>query len=280
MRRFILATLALTFLVLALACSGGSGSASSGPSNPPPPPPPAGNPQPVAVSHYTSTPKAQPVFFGSQGTMAPIFIVGPGGDARGELDGYIHLKTALAVAPDGTLVVGTDGTLINPDGTTQPLTLTGSLVNGVLSGTANGHAFSMTLNTSMDAPVTLAQAVGTYVSSVTSNGLWGRFTVTIPATDPNTGQITGKAYATQADALAETNPLGRLEGTLSYADGDPQHLHNVWNIGLAYYGPGSSTAGPLITYGLAAFSGNDLISLSANTLSPAAGQWSGIFARQ
>ena len=284
MRKFPLVMLASALLAFGLACGGGAGTS----------PAPAttttgsgsgtgSNPQPVAEAHYVATTPATiaastgpGVFYGTAGTLAPVFIVAPDGSFRGELDGFQHLRVALVQAPDGSVTLTGDCTWTQPDGTTQTLTLTGNVTaDGHLTGTSNAGAFDLTLSSALDTPLTIDQVAGTYVTQATSNGVWARFTITAPAQSSN---ISGAAYASQADALAGVHPIGGITGSLTYADADPQHLHNVWNIGFNYTPDGTTQT--LTTYGLACFEGTTLVSLCANHLNPTAGQFSCTFAKQ
>lgn len=285
MRKFPLVIFASALLALGLACGGGAGTS----------PTPAttttgsggGTPQqakPLPEAHYVATAAVnaagmtrQGLFYGAAGNLSPVFIVSPDGSFRGELDGFQHLRGALVQAPDGSVSLTGNCTWTHPDGTTQDLTLSGSVTaDGHLTGTSNAGSFDLTLSSSLDTPLTIDQVAGVYVTQATSSGVWARITITAPA---QSGNIAGFAYASQADALADTNRIGRIEGSLTYADADPQHLHNVWNIGFnTYLNSDPSTANT--TYGLACFEGTTLVSLCANHLNPTAGQFSCTFAKQ
>lgn len=280
MRRLPLFFIASAFLAFALACGGGSGSSAGATGSGSGPGGGGGGtqPGPVAEAHYVavSAPTSPTVFYGSSGTLTPVFIVAPDGSFRGELDGFQHLRGALVQNTDGTVSLTGDCTWTDPQGNTQALTLSGSLTSGGhLTGTSNAGGFDLALSSSLDTPLTIDQVAGTYVTQATSNGVWAKLVISAPA---QSGNITGMAYATQADAMADTNAIGSITGTLAYADADPSHLHNVWNIGFNY--TPSGTTQTLTTYGLACFNGTTLVSLAANHLNPTAGQFSCTFAKQ
>jgi hypothetical protein len=195
------------------------------------------------------------------GNIIQNMVVQNDGICRMELDGWQHIRATIFADAAGVLQLGTNATLTNADGTTVPLTLTGTLVGNRMTGTTNGGTFDVTLTGIQDVPVDLTTKVGTWISTASSNGQVMR--LTIPAILNSSYNITVDAYANNADATAKVNPLGVYSGTLGWSDGDTAHVRNCFNIGFAWTPTGGSTLGGA-DYGLAYFdvSGN-LVVLAA-----------------
>jgi hypothetical protein len=278
MRTFLCTILA----ALLLACGG------SHKSSPPPPPPAA--PTPIPAGTYQARPRqqaAQPGVVEAQpiGDIAPTMIVQNDGSGRLELAGWQHVRAVIYADPQGQLQISPDATLTHPDGTTEPLTLTGTLTNGRLVGTSNGGAFDLELTTIQDQPQDLTAKVGSYLSTASSNGRWIRLVVTMTASG-NGANLAGEAYATREDALARVNVLNLYTGSLGYSDGDAAHIRNCFNIGyqmITFNPDGSRNYLPGGTYGLAYFAPDGgLVALTANHTNSnlGSGQLSATFAKE
>lgn len=265
-------------LAAMLACGG---SHNVDPVPPPPAPPTPVTPAPVAAATYQAKPKPQGMALMASGTVtvttptgeAPaLFIVSKDGSMRGELAGWNHLRAILRQTTEGALSVSTDATLTDAQGASVPLALSGQLADGRMIGTANGLPFDLEVTTLQDQPVDLATKVGTYLSTTSNNGQWIR--VTLHAS----GMVTGVAYPSREDALADTNRLGYYtEGNIGYSDGDPGHTRNVFNFGLRWRGLDGNFGAT--TYGLATFTADGgFVALTANHIN--GGQVSAAFVRE
>ena len=226
-------------LALAFACGGG------GSSTPAPTPTPTPTPSPVAIPNgtYRATVKTMGLAVGAStstpiGNITQTMIVMNDGNARLELAGWQQLRAAIYADAQGNLQLGLDPTLTYSDGTSVPLTLTGTLAGGHMVGTTNGGTFDVTLTTIQDTVIDPATKAGTWISTASSNGQVMR--LHIPADFSTSYNMTVEAYATSADATAKTNQLGTYTGSFGWSDGDTTHTRNCFNIGFAWAPTGSS----------------------------------------
>ncbi|WP_257306312.1 hypothetical protein [Geothrix campi] len=263
----------ILILAAALACGGGSSpSTTSTTPPPPPPPPPVTNPQPVPRAIYRPrvAPAAPGMAAASIGTIGDTFIVAADGGFQGIVGDYQNLRGSIYVDEAGAVsLVGTCWQT-DVDGATSPLTLTGTLLNGVLSGTSSAGAFSLAVTTLQDQVVDLAVQTGTWRSTASSNG---RVIVMNIHAD---GSISGFAYANDADATAGKPQVGAYTGTISNTNAGK----NCFNIGFSYLPDGSFSYLPS-TYGYAYFAADgSLVALTSNVSNPLAGQLSATFVKQ
>ena len=225
---------------LILACGGGS-------STPPPAPTPTPTPAPVAIPKgtYQASAKSAGLAAGLVasasvpiGNVTQTLVVLNDGNARLELDGWQQIRSSIYADAQGNLQISPDATLTHPDGTSVPLTLTGTMTGGHLIGTTNGGTFDVTLTTIQDTVIDPATKAGSYISTAASNGQVMR--LHLPADFSTSYNMTVEAYATSADATAKTNQLGAYTGSFGWSDGDTTHTRNCFNIGFAWAPTGSS----------------------------------------
>ncbi len=255
---------------LLLACSGGTGTSTK--TTPPPPPPPPVNPVPVPRATYQArvAPMVEQGVNAPTGSIPATFIVENGGTFVGELDGFQALRGAIYVAPDGAVSLVGTCTTTHPDGTTEPLTLTGTLANGRLTGTSSAGSFDLAVTTIQDSGVDLPSKAGSYRSTASSTGQ------VIVLQINSTGALSGFAY--DSEALANEGKIftGEFQGSITTTD----PAKNCFNIGFSYKPSGSSSWRPY-TFGMAYFAADgSLVALTCNPTNTTAGQLAATFARQ